>query len=122
MWKYGDARMHHSRIAHPLDALVNDSLKRVLTPGPAPRGGSANTLFATSNNDNQNHGASLRVVIDVSDWDSAIVTNTPGQSGDPRSPFYTNLFPLWANNIFVPLPYSPEAVKKRTADVVVLRP
>jgi penicillin amidase len=121
-WRYGDARFHHSRIAHPFDALVNDSLKRVLSPGPAPRGGYGNTLLATSNADNQNHGASLRVVIDVSDWESAIVTNTPGQSGDPRSPFYANLFPLWANNTFVPLPYSAAAIAKRTAEVVVLRP
>lgn len=121
-WRYGDARFHHSRIAHPFDALVNDSLKRVLTPGPAPRGGYANTLLATANSDNQNHGASLRVVIDVADWDSAIVTNTPGQSGDPRSAFYTNLFPLWATNTFVPLPYSPAAVKTHTVDVLVLRP
>ena len=121
-WKYGDARFHHSRIAHPFDALVNDSLKRVLSPGPAPRGGYGNTLLATSNADNQNHGASLRVVIDVADWESAIVTNTPGQSGDPRSTFYANLFPLWAKNTFVPLPYSPAAIAKRTAEVVVLRP
>ena len=101
---------------------MNDSLKRVLSPGPAPRGGYGNTLLATSNADNQNHGASLRVVIDVSDWESAIVTNTPGQSGDPRSAFYANLFPLWAKNTFVPLPYSPAAIAKRTAEVVVLRP
>lgn len=121
-WKYGDARFHHSRIAHPFDALVHDSLKRVLSPGPAPRGGYGNTLLATSNADNQNHGASLRVVIDVSDWETAIVTNTPGQSGDPRSAFYANLFPLWAKNTFVPLPYSPAAIAKRTAEVVVLRP
>lgn len=121
-WRYGDARFHHSRIAHPFDALVNDSLKRALSPGPAPRGGYGNTLLATSNVDNQNHGASLRVVIDVADWDSAIVTNTPGQSGDPRSPFYANLFPLWARNTFVPLPYSPAAVKRQTAEVVTLTP
>lgn len=121
-WTYGDARFHHSRIAHPLDVLVSDSLKRALSPGPAPRGGYGNTLLATSNADNQNHGASLRVVIDVANWDSAIVTNTPGQSGDPRSPFYANLFPLWAKNTFVPLPYSAAAIAKRTADIVVLRP
>lgn len=121
-WTYGDARFHHSRIAHPLDVLVSDSVKRVLSPGPAPRGGYGNTLLATSNADNQNHGASLRVVIDVADWDRAIVTNTPGQSGDPRSPFYANLFPLWAKNTFVPLPYSAAAIARRTADIVVLRP
>lgn len=121
-WRYGDARFHYSRIAHPFDGLVNDSLKRALSPGPAPRGGYANTLLSTSNLDNQNHGASLRVVIDVADWDGAVATNTPGQSGDPRSPFYANLFPLWASNTFVPLPYSAGAVRRRAAEVVTLAP
>ena len=61
-------------------------------------------------------------MIDVANWDSAIVTNTPGQSGDPRSPFYANLFPLWAAGTYVPLPYSPAAVRARTATVTTLRP
>lgn len=121
-WRYGDEKLHHSRIQHPLHALLPDSLRRAWSPGPLPRGGYANTLLATSNADNQNHGASLRVVIDVGNWDSAIVTNTPGQSGDPRSPFYANLFPRWAANLFAPLPYSPAAVKAQTAEVVVLTP
>lgn len=121
-WRYGDERLHHSRIQHPLHPLLPDSLRRAWSPGPLPRGGYANTLLATSNADNQNHGASLRVVIDVGQWDSAIVTNTPGQSGDPRSPFYANLFPRWAANLFAPLPYSAAAVKAQTAEVVVLRP
>jgi penicillin amidase len=114
--------MHYVRIAHPLDGVVTDSLKAVLSPGPFPRGGYAQTLLASSNTDNQTAGASLRVVMDLADWDRAIATNTPGQSGDPRSPFYANLFPLWAHNQFVPLPYSPRAVKAYTADVVQLQP
>jgi penicillin amidase len=121
-WRYGDARLHHSRITHPLHALVTDSLQRVLSPGPLPRGGYGNTLLATANVDNQNHGASLRVVIEVGDWDNAIVTNAPGQSGDPRSAFYANLFPLWAANRFVPLPYSTGAVTRRAAGITVLHP
>lgn len=121
-WRYGDARFHHSRITHPLHALVTDSLRRMLSPGPLARGGYGNTLLATANVDNQNHGASLRVVIEVGNWDDAIVTNTPGQSGDPRSAFYANLFPLWAANRFVPLPYSAAAVTRRAAGVTVLHP
>jgi len=121
-WRYGDARLHHARIAHVLDPLVPDSLRGWLSPGPAPRGGNANTLNATGNGDNQTSGPSLRVVIDLADWDRAIATNTPGQSGDPRSPWYANLFPLWAANRYVPLPYSAAAVRARTAAVDTLRP
>lgn len=121
-WRYGDPKFHHARISHVLDPLVHDSVRARLSPGPLPRGGYANTLHATGNTDNQTHGASLRVVIDLANWDAARVTNSPGQSGDPRSPFYANLFPLWARGTFVPLPYSPAAIKARTAEVVLLSP
>lgn len=121
-WRYGDARMHHARIAHPFDAVIADSVRSRLSPGPLARGGYANTLNATGNSDNQTAGASFRVVMDLADWDRAMVTNTPGQSGDPRSPYYTNLFGPWARGEYSPLPYSPAAVKAHTAETVVLRP
>ncbi|MDQ8160915.1 MAG: penicillin acylase family protein [Gemmatimonadota bacterium] len=121
-WHYGDAKLHHARIAHPLDGIIADSLRSRLSPGPLPRGGYANTLNATGNTDNQTAGASFRVVMDLANWDGAMVTNTPGQSGDPRSPYYHNLFGPWARGEYAPLPYSPAAVKARTAETIVLRP
>ena len=121
-WRYGDATMHHVRIAHPLDGVIADSIRPRLSPGPLARGGYANTLNATGNTDNQTAGASFRVVMDLANWDGAMVTNTPGQSGDPRSPYYSNLFAPWVRGEYAPLPYSPRAVKARTAEMVVLRP
>jgi penicillin amidase len=121
-WRYGDAKMHHVRIAHPLDAIIADSIRSRLSPGPLARGGYANTLNATGNTDNQTAGASFRVVMDLANWDGAMVTNTPGQSGDPRSPYYRNLFEPWARGAYSPLPYTPAAVKARTAETVVLVP
>lgn len=121
-WRYGSEQLHFVRIAHPLDALVNDSLRRQLSAGPLPRGGYANTLNATSNSDNQTAGASLRVVIDLADWERAIATNTPGQSGDPRSPHYQDLFARWARGEYVPLPFSATAVNRRTEHTDILRP
>ncbi|MEO7997013.1 MAG: penicillin acylase family protein [Gemmatimonadaceae bacterium] len=121
-WHYGDAKNHHVKIFHPLDGLISDALSSRLSPGPLPRGGYANTLNATGNSDNQTAGASLRVVIDVANWDAAIATNTPGQSGDPRSPHYADLFPLWAAGQYVPLPFSKAAVDKRAEDRLTIRP
>jgi penicillin amidase len=121
-WRYGDANMHHVRIAHPLDLVIADSIRPRLSPGPLARGGYANTLNATGNTDNQTSGASFRVVMDLANWDGAMVTNTPGQSGDPRSPYYSNLFGPWARGEYSPLPYSPAAVKARTAETVVIVP
>ena len=121
-WHYGDPKFHFVRIAHPLDNVVNDSLRALLSPGPLARGGYANTLNATGNTDNQTAGASFRVVMDLANWDAAIATNTPGQSGDPRSPFYANLFPLWGKGEYVPLPFSAAAIRARSAEIVTLSP
>lgn len=121
-WKYGSDKLHHVRIAHPLDGVVNDSLRAWLSPGPLARGGYANTLNATGNSDNQTAGASFRVVIDLSDWETAIATNTPGQSGDPRSPHYQDLFARWARGEYVPLPFSTAAVNRRAETRDTLRP
>ncbi len=121
-WQYGQAEFHHVRIAHPLDGVVNDSLSTWLSPGPIARGGYANTLNATGNGDNQTAGASLRVVIDLADWERATVTNTPGQSGDPRSALYRNLFAPWTQGVYAPLPYSKAAIAKRAETVEIIRP
>jgi len=61
-------------------------------------------------------------VIDVGNWDDAMMTNAPGQSGDPRSPFYDNLLEGWAADESFPLLYSREAVEENAAFRIVLRP
>ena len=45
-------------------------------------------------------------MIDTGDWDNSFATNSPGQSGNPESKFYKNLYEDWANDIYVPLLYS----------------
>ena len=67
-------------------------------------------------------GASWRFVVDTGDWDSARMTNAPGQSGDPRSPFFDNLLEGWATDQSFPLLYSREAVERHTAERIELVP
>lgn len=97
-WAYGQPTYHHVLIKHPLGNALNDSLQQVFNCGPLPRGGSASTVNVTSNNDNQSHGATFRLVADVADWDNTVFSNAPGQSGDVRSPYYRNLFKGWATD------------------------
>ena len=56
------------------------------------------------------------------DWDGAIGTNTPGQSGDPSSPYYRNTFDTWAKNQYFPIYYSREKIESVMADKIVLIP
>ena len=103
---YGQPGYHHATIAHPLSAAVSAELRRRLDVGPAPRGGDALTVGATGAGGNQTSGASFRIVTDVSDWESTVGTNAPGQSGDPDSAHYRDLFDLWASDRYFPVAYS----------------
>ena len=49
-------------------------------------------------------------------------TNTPVQSGDPRSPHYRDLFEEWALNRYVPVAFSRERVEAVAESRVQLAP
>jgi penicillin amidase len=102
-WRWG--RMHTRAFAHP---FVNAfDLQTVERPG------GAGTVAAD--------GASYREILDVSNWDNSIATNTPGQSGQPGSPFYGNLLPLWADDQYFPLAFSARAVEQNAKHTLILR-
>lgn len=105
-WKYGQDTYHHALIEHPLSNVVNAATRAKLTVGPLPRGGDGMTVSATGGNDNQTSGGSLKIIADTEDWDNSVGLNTPGQSGDPDSPHYWDLFKLWAQGRYFPVAYS----------------
>jgi len=67
-------------------------------------------------------GASVRMVIDVGAWDNSVWINAPGQSGDPRSPHFTDLASTWSRDEYVPMAYSRGAVERAIERRLVLRP
>jgi len=107
-WQYGQDKFKHSTMTHPLNSIVNKAMAAALTVGPLPRGGNSHTPGSTGGADNQLSGASFRFISDTGNWDDAVMINTPGQSGDYKSEFYKNLFPLWANDQYFPAYYSKE--------------
>ena len=121
-WIYGQPAYHHALIIHPMSAAVRPEIRRQLDVGPAPRGGDATTVGATGNGGNQTSGASFRIVADVGDWERTVGTNTPGQSGDPESLHYRDLFELWATDQYFPVPYARPRVDASAERVWVLAP
>lgn len=105
-WQYGQEKNKHTYMEHALSAAVNRETKVKLDLGPLPRGGNAYTPGSTGGNLRQSSGASFRMIVNTGDWDAAIGTNGPGQSGNPDSPFYTNLFEPWAKDQYFPVYYS----------------
>ena len=67
-------------------------------------------------------GALFRTVIDVGNWDNSRCINAPGQSGDPRSPHYADLAPLWAAGKYVPMLYSKAAIDNAADLRIILMP
>ena len=109
-WVYGQENYKHIKINHPLEDIVNDSIYKILSFKSYPRGGNGYTPGSTSSNLSQSSGASFRVIIDTKDWDNSLATNSPGQSGDPRSPFYRNLYKDWADDKYFKLLYSKKKI------------
>jgi penicillin amidase len=121
-WMYGQAAYHHVLIKHPLSNAVDEATRKKLEMGPLPRGGYGSTPGMTGNSDNQTSGASFRIAVDTKDWDLSMFTNAPGQSGNPDSPFYKNLFELWANDQHFPVYFSREKVERAAAEKNTLVP
>ncbi len=121
-WQYGQPGYKHATIFHPLSRAVSGDLADMFTVGPLSRGGNSQTLNNTGGGDNQTSGASFRIIVDTGNWDLAVGSNTPGQSGDPASPFYENLFELWANDRYFPLFYSRERIESVAAERTMLVP
>lgn len=103
-WRWG--RIHTRTFAFPL--IPAYSLPTLERPG------GTGTVAAP--------GASFREILDVADWDRSIITNVPGQSAQPESPYFANLHPLWARDEFFPLIFSRPRVERERAHTLWLRP
>ena len=121
-WRYGQTKFKHSFMEHALGGIGIDTVVSKLNLGPLPRGGNAYTPGSTGGNDRQSSGASFRMIVNTGDWDTAIGTNAPGQSGNPESPFYNNLFKDWVEDQYFPVYYSKEKIRSVTYKRTLLIP
>ncbi|MDH5399177.1 MAG: penicillin acylase family protein [Cyclobacteriaceae bacterium] len=121
-WPYGQEKYKHIILRHPLSQAVNEESLKLLEVGPAPRAGYGYTVGATGSGDNQSSGASFRILVNTGNWDETLAMNTPGQSGDPDSKYYRNLFEQWAEDGFFPLYFSREKIESVKDSVLLLNP
>jgi penicillin amidase len=121
-WNWGQNAYHHALIRHPMSAGFAADVRAKLDVGPYPRGGDSYTVNATGTSDNQTSGGSLKIIADTSNWDHSLGLNNPGQSGNPDSPHYRDLFELWARGRYFPIFYTRSLVESVAEETVVLRP
>ena len=58
----------------------------------------------------------------MSNWDNSLTVNVPGQSGQPESPYYGNLLPIWAEDQYFPMAFNRALVDQKTAHRLALQP
>lgn len=121
-WLYGQRKNKHITLTHPLSNLVDKAMRKKINLGPVARGGYAETVNATTNELNQTAGASFRILVDTEDWDKTLGINTPGQSGNPESSHYSDLFPIWAENSYFPVFFTKDKIKTVAERTTVLTP
>ena len=113
-WQWG--RFHSLTFQHPVK-------KAEFSLGPMHRAGDANTVMAAGGaNFRQTVGASFRQILDVADWDRSVMTNVPGESGDPASSHYSDLLNDWQAGKYHPMPFSRKAVEAATEERILLTP
>ena len=121
-WVYGQSDYKHIMLRHQLSSVIKDNIATKLDVGPFPRGGNSNTVNNTGGYNNQFSGASFRILVDTEDWDRTLAMNNPGQSGDPDSPHYNNLFNEWGEDGFFPLFYSRKKIESVTQTKIYMEP
>ncbi|MFK4825398.1 penicillin acylase family protein [Paenochrobactrum sp. BZR 588] len=116
-WNWG--KIHNLSLRHPLQSLTDKDWSMATVPV----GGSSSTLNLANyrlSDFSVTSGPSVRMVIDVGEWDNSLFVNNPGQSGVPMSDHYGDLLQNWHQAKHVPLVYSQIAVEKVTATQIKL--
>ena len=109
-WAWG--RLRPLRLLHPFGHLRGAA--RIFSLGPVPLGGDANTVAQASVHPLDplaNPGAipNTRAVIELGNLGASRFVLAGGQSGNPLSPHYGDLFELWRRGEGVPIPGEPVA-------------
>lgn len=119
-WAWG--RLHHTLFTHPAGALEG---AEGWTLGPVAAAGTASTVLKTAYrlaDFRTSSTATLRLVMDVGNWDASVFVNAPGQSGRPGDPHYDDMLAPWSAGDYVPLLFSCAAVDAAAAAIVTLLP
>ena len=120
-WSWG--RLHRVCFHHVLELLPG--VESLVDLGPVPRPGDAytvNNAHFDGESFDQVSGPSYREIMDVGARGNSVVTNAPGQSGQPGSPHYSDLLPLWDEMHYFPLLYSRAGIERQAKDRLLLEP
>jgi penicillin amidase len=125
-WRWG--ALHQAHFAHPLASV--SPLNYLFDVAPLDRPGDSVTVNAAGGggfsadpaNYSQQTVPSMRQIIDLSDFDNSLWVTTTGESGQPGSAHYSDLVPLWDQNKYQPMYYSPRKQAPNATGILTLKP
>ncbi len=122
-WAWG--RLRPLTLTHPIGQ--RRPLDAVFNLGPVPIGGDSNTPMQVSAGPLEPFGppgflANTRCVFDLGTPANSRVTLAGGQSGNPLSPHYRDLYELWLRGEGAPMAWTPDEVLASARATLVLEP
>jgi penicillin amidase len=125
-WRWGS--LHQAHFAHPLASVF--PLNYLFNVAPLDRPGDSVTVNAAGGGDfsadpanySQQTVPSMRQIIDLSNFDKSLWVTTTGESGEPGSAHYSDLVPLWDQNKYQPMYFSPAEQASGATGILTLKP
>jgi penicillin amidase len=122
-WAWG--RLRTLTLRHPVGSQA--LLAGAFNIGPVPMGGDGTTPMQAASGplnpfDNPGYLANTRIVIDLADPERSRFVLAGGQSGNPLSMHYCDLFAVWQRGEGVPMAWHPDAVAAATVHTLVVEP
>ena len=124
-WTWGE--LHTATfVSNPLGASGIGPIENLVNLGPEPVDGGSSIVNANGwswgNPAAVTGHVSMRMIIDMSDFDNSLTVLPTGQSGHPTHPNYQDMFPLWQTGAYHSLWWSREAVEAAAANTLILAP
>ncbi|NET73864.1 MAG: penicillin acylase family protein, partial [Sphaerospermopsis sp. SIO1G2] len=124
-WTWGNVHQATFR-SNPLGQSGIGFLESQVNIGPFPVDGGEGTVNAVGWDWDEpaavNWHPSMRMIVDMGDFDRSLAVIPTGQSGHPGHPHYDDLAPMWLEGEFHPQWYSRTAVDNNTAEMLILLP
>jgi len=125
-WQWG--KLHRATfVSNPLGASGIDLIEKLVNRGPVAVSGSSDTVNATSWDPSSGGFSvdslpSMRMIVDLLNFDNSQTMHTTGQSGHPSSPHYNDMIDAWRAIEYHEMLWSRDKVEATTTDRLILNP
>lgn len=124
-WQWG--KLHTATfVSNPLGQSGVGPLEDFVNRGPFPVDGGSSAVNANgwswSSPAAVRGHVSMRMIVDLADFERSQAVHSTGQSGHPSHPHYLDMFDLWQNGRYHPMLWGRERVEAEAADHLILQP